>query len=237
LSLNLYAYVQNNPLKNVDPSGHWCRATIDGVTYSHNDSCDDPSRHFDTPSDLQAILNDNSKRTEYVNNFFNNHQGSFLLKSLNYGTDVLAFMNWEISSGRLDKSKYWNETNAQMIADIYFTEQANYYEGWTKEERLWKEFIDKPDQKKMWSAHNASIAAGTNFAIKQGYLKQETQAEQVFIVMVLFRVGATALSDAPSWFGIIGAAMNKGSAFEYPWHYPATWDDPALEPFWGLQMK
>lgn len=39
LSLNLYTYVHNNPLSNVDPTGHWC-TSVDGL-WSHAGGCDD----------------------------------------------------------------------------------------------------------------------------------------------------------------------------------------------------
>jgi RHS repeat-associated protein len=41
LSLNLYTYVHNNPLTNVDPTGHWCEATVGGVYYAHAGGCND----------------------------------------------------------------------------------------------------------------------------------------------------------------------------------------------------
>ncbi|RTE11540.1 RHS repeat-associated core domain-containing protein [Paenibacillus whitsoniae] len=43
LSLNLYTYVHNNPLTNVDPTGHWCTAVVNGTTYSHPGGCNDGS--------------------------------------------------------------------------------------------------------------------------------------------------------------------------------------------------
>lgn len=39
LSLNLYTYVENNPLTNSDPTGHYCESTVDGVFYSHSGDC------------------------------------------------------------------------------------------------------------------------------------------------------------------------------------------------------
>ena len=39
LSLNLYTYVENNPIIYTDPSGNWCTATVNGKLYSHPGKC------------------------------------------------------------------------------------------------------------------------------------------------------------------------------------------------------
>ncbi|GMX63969.1 hypothetical protein Elgi_04390 [Paenibacillus elgii] len=41
LSLNLYTYVHNNPLTNVDPTGHWCESS--DSKWSHSGACSDAS--------------------------------------------------------------------------------------------------------------------------------------------------------------------------------------------------
>lgn len=47
LSLNLYSYVENNPLTNVDPTGHWCESN-DGKN-SHPGNCSNPNRGIFSP--------------------------------------------------------------------------------------------------------------------------------------------------------------------------------------------
>ncbi|RRJ67000.1 RHS repeat protein [Paenibacillus oralis] len=39
MSLNLYTYVENNPLIYADPTGNWCTATVNGKYYSHPGKC------------------------------------------------------------------------------------------------------------------------------------------------------------------------------------------------------
>ncbi|MFC5446707.1 glycohydrolase toxin TNT-related protein [Paenibacillus aestuarii] len=43
LSQNRFTYVYNNPLTNVDPTGHWCTASVGDKTYSHPGGCNDGS--------------------------------------------------------------------------------------------------------------------------------------------------------------------------------------------------
>ncbi|MCP1309669.1 hypothetical protein [Paenibacillus tyrfis] len=35
----MYTYVHNNPLTNVDPTGHWCTNTVNGTNYAHAGGC------------------------------------------------------------------------------------------------------------------------------------------------------------------------------------------------------
>ncbi|WP_213414292.1 hypothetical protein, partial [Xylanibacillus composti] len=62
LSLNLYTYVHNNPLTNIDPTGHWCTATVNGKYYSHPGQCSGSGNGQDYISDDNAI---NFGRTIY----------------------------------------------------------------------------------------------------------------------------------------------------------------------------
>ncbi|MFD2746938.1 polymorphic toxin-type HINT domain-containing protein [Paenibacillus yanchengensis] len=50
LSLNLYTYVQNNPLRYIDPSGHWCESAAKDSSgkslYSHAGDCNSPTSNW-----------------------------------------------------------------------------------------------------------------------------------------------------------------------------------------------
>ncbi|MCM3626747.1 hypothetical protein M3194_05145 [Paenibacillus glycanilyticus] len=52
LSLNRYTYVQNNPLTNIDPSGHWCTAVVHGKLYSHAGGCDGGNKGVSVKKDV-----------------------------------------------------------------------------------------------------------------------------------------------------------------------------------------
>lgn len=54
LTLNLYTYVHNNPLTNIDPTGHYC-ASVDGKI-GHYGTCTSSTSRYMSDSDVNAIL-------------------------------------------------------------------------------------------------------------------------------------------------------------------------------------
>ncbi|SCW80268.1 hypothetical protein SAMN04487970_105119 [Paenibacillus tianmuensis] len=132
-----------------DSSQTWCRAIIDGITYSDAAPCDNSSHCVKIPKDLQEILNDPEKRIKYVDKFFKKYQGKHYPNpstneiKINFGKDIVGFMEWELNSTRIAKSTesaYWKSINAQMIADIYWAQQAFITKPGTKQEEIWSEY-------------------------------------------------------------------------------------------------
>jgi hypothetical protein len=77
--------------------------------------CDTTSHFIETPKELQEVLDSPEKRIEYVRSF---------LDKPGYGKDVVGFMEWEKSSGRLVVSPYWDYVNGQMIGDMFWAKQS-----------------------------------------------------------------------------------------------------------------
>ncbi|MGG0936966.1 RHS repeat-associated core domain-containing protein [Brevibacillus centrosporus] len=75
LSLNRYTYVHNNPLNNIDPSGHWCQST-DGNN-AHPGSCNDKSNNAGKYSHNDA-----------------NHDGDFIKKN----AKIVGVYNYDTSN-------------------------------------------------------------------------------------------------------------------------------------------
>jgi RHS repeat-associated protein len=104
LSLNLYTYVHNNPLKYIDPTGHWC-TSADG-NWSHAGDCDYGRDTQGPPSQEElsrSIYSDDSlhRGEEFKEN--GEAVGVFIwgLGSIRYGVDFnLGVKGW---SYRLDK--------------------------------------------------------------------------------------------------------------------------------------
>lgn len=47
--------MENNPLTNVDPTGHWCEATVNGLYYAHSGGCNDGKGGTRTSGDGYTI--------------------------------------------------------------------------------------------------------------------------------------------------------------------------------------
>ena len=63
LSLNRYTYVHNNPVNNVDPSGHWCESA-DG-RWSHPGGCSsDNSNHSQDSEHDGDIIKENGRKVD-----------------------------------------------------------------------------------------------------------------------------------------------------------------------------
>ncbi|WP_268999229.1 RHS repeat-associated core domain-containing protein [Paenibacillus athensensis] len=100
LSLNLYTYVHNNPLTNIDPSGHWCESA-DGK-WAHAGECDNGIRD-DRYSDDMYHDGDNQRY-----NGFEPVQAVF-----NYPVEV-RYLRWKLgdasaftSAGESKQEKMW----------------------------------------------------------------------------------------------------------------------------------
>ncbi|MEW5761216.1 MAG: hypothetical protein AB1779_10685, partial [Candidatus Thermoplasmatota archaeon] len=194
---------------------------------------------------FNTVLDTPKDRIKFTTRFFEQHTGTSIFgRKINYGVDIIGFMEWERDSKRLGDietgkggSFYWKTVNGLMITDMMIAEKL-YHQN---KERLandleikWIDFIKNPSQKTLWAAHNASILTHSKLLIDKGALVKEKPAEQAFIYSVLYRVTGTQLINFPTSMGLIGILIDERSPAGYPKRYPATWEDAAVYPHWGL---
>ncbi|WCN36398.1 TolB family protein [Aneurinibacillus uraniidurans] len=91
----------------------------------------------------------------------------------------------------------------------------------------------------LWLAHNYSIVDATKKLDEAGIIAIETPAEAAFINSVLYRVTGTEMINLASYNGWIGGMIDGdnilAALMAYPKKYPATWNDRAVYPHWGLE--
>jgi hypothetical protein len=222
--------VQNNPLNLVDPSGFMpVSPSMSGRYWSAEQRINFVKAFFKKFSGLSWY--------EWMDKWYSNGFG--------YGRAIVDFMNWENESGRLSQSDWWRNVNGVMIDDM--KEAWKIWENKKKKKdrksnihnvQAWLNYMLHQNQANLWTAHNASIEKGFND--NKEVLKKEPNAEQIFAILVTYRVTNVApkiplmstMDPFLDWL-VRGDYFKE---FNYPDHYPATFNDGAsvTEPLWDL---
>jgi hypothetical protein len=115
-----------------------------------------------------------------------------------YGNSELAFLNWEIERGVLNRldhprqagSRWWRAVNEKLLVDAELA--ALMYEaghppvGVRREVRWWMDYLATPSPASWYRAHNASVVRGYLLHAREAFL--ETETEQHFLTLVLNRL-------------------------------------------------
>jgi RHS repeat-associated protein len=227
-SNHLLAYAEGDSVNGWDPSGRASVGTCGGL------GCWASDRGWPRQQQFAAFF----RRFPGVS-LTSSPGGSFwsTLSGLGRGSAMVAFVDWIRASTRIDRSRWWNRVNREVIQGSLtawrkFDLNSRYIRVTSADSSYpWYRYITARkvnpagplplgyyggSYSHVWAAHQHSLWNG--IARADTYFSQESPAERLFIVKVITNV---------EWYASIGinadALLDPAkSAARYPVTYPAT---------------
>ncbi len=176
----------------------------------------------------ESVSGDPHKRLELRKAFYKECGHGSSIVPFGYGESEIAFLEWEIRRGVLDKtgSPWWKSVNSMFI---FYSTWAWILSGKGRElipgqelpvpVFLWLNYIKKPGSAAWYRAHNSSIISG--YLNNKINALQENRFEQKFMNIVLYRV-------------LFAQAMTEGAEFSELGKILADPELPAVQAITGL---
>jgi hypothetical protein len=185
-------------------------------------------------------------RLHWIETFFSENPG-FAQGDYGFGTGIVDFTRWEVTSGRLDKdsgSTWYRAVNGMLVLDMRdalallhqgkSSSKDPGVQNWLSYAGAARGMSKLPGstemdevQKALWTAHQTSlhqgIRAGAPFFAKDWTVNRE---DAQFNELVVRNVDLAALSNQGTRSGWANAGLlDAAVAVAYPSHYPASRGD------------
>jgi hypothetical protein len=163
--------------------------------------------------DFESVEDDPAARLEFARRFYLESPDGVVH---GFGASELAFMEWEIRRGVLDRrhatatpgSPWWRAVNGRLLLDAQEAfilrggangdARAGETKGSNPGVAAWLRFLDGPSPPGWYRAHNTSICLG--YLDTAGLARRESGHEQKLMNIVLYRVLFTqAVVDRQPW--------------------------------------